>query len=152
VFVPAVFQVLMTGGMIAYNCGSIHATTLLATSIFYSWFSIQYTNYRTPFRIAMNKADMEAGNLATDSLLNYETVKYFGNESFEATRYDGKLSNFEQAALKTDKTLAFLNLGQQVILGSCLVLNLGLAGHGQGFKDLIKAYLNKLNISFITSS
>jgi len=130
VFAPAVFQVLMTGGMIAYNCGSIHATTLLATSVFYSWFSLYYTKYRTPFRIAMNKADMEAGNLATDSLLNYETVKYFGNERFEATRYDGKLSNFEQAALKTDKTLALLNLGQQVILGSCLVLNLGLAGHG----------------------
>ena len=144
VFVPAVFQVLMTGGMIAYNCGSIHATTLLATSIFYSWFSIQYTKYRTPFRIAMNKADMEAGNLATDSLLNYETVKYFGNERFEATRYDGKLSNFEQAALKTDKTLAFLNLGQQFILGSCMVLNLGLAGHGQGFKDLIEAYSHEL--------
>ena len=141
----------MTGGMIAYNCGSIHATTLLATSVFYSWFSLYYTKYRTPFRIAMNKADMEAGNLATDSLLNYETVKYFGNERFEATRYDGKLSNFEQAALKTDKTLALLNLGQQVILGSCLVLNLGLAGHGQGFKDFIEA-LARLDYNDVNNS
>ena len=92
---------------------------------------------------------MEAGNLATDSLLNYETVKYFGNERFEATRYDGKLSNFEQAALKTDKTLAFLNLGQQVILDSCMVLNLGLAGHGQGFKDLIEAYFHELKQNIV---
>ena len=60
---------------------------------------------------------MDAGNLATDSLLNYETVKYFGNEKFEATRYDGKLANYEKAALQTDRTLAQLNIGQQVILG-----------------------------------
>ena len=75
----------------------------------------------------MNKADMDAGNLATDSLLNYETVKYFANEKYEATRYDGKLANFEQAALKTDRTLALLNMGQQAILGSCLLFNLGMA-------------------------
>nr|AAT47883.1 ABC transporter 7 [Oikopleura dioica] len=84
-------------------------------------------SYRTPYRIAMNKADMDAGNLATDSLLNYETVKYFANEKYEATRYDGKLANFEQAALKTDRTLALLNMGQQAILGSCLLFNLGMA-------------------------
>ena len=64
---------------------------------------------------------MAAGNLATDSLLNYETVKYFGNEGYEAKRYDEKLASYENAALKTDKTLATLNLGQQLILGSCLV-------------------------------
>ena len=63
---------------------------------------------------------MEAGNLATDSLLNYETVKYFGNENFEADKYDSKLAKFETAALETYRTLAKLNIGQQIILGTCL--------------------------------
>ena len=67
--------VLASGAMIWMYCGPVHASTLLVTSLFYSYFSVKYTEYRTPFRIRMNKADMEAGNLATDSLLNYETVK-----------------------------------------------------------------------------
>ena len=84
---------------------------MLFTAAIYARFSIDYTTYRIQFRIAMNKADMEAGNLATDSLLNYETVKFFGNERFEAMRYDDKLARYEQAALKTDRTLATLNIG-----------------------------------------
>ena len=84
---------------------------MVLTALVYARFSIDYTTYRTPFRIAMNKADMEAGNLATDSLLNYETVKFFGNERFEAMRYDDKLARYETAALKTDRTLATLNIG-----------------------------------------
>ena len=130
VFVPAVFQVLCTGLSIWYFCGPAYAASLLLTAAVYSSFSIKFTGYRTPFRIAMNKADMEAGNLATDSLLNYETVKYFGNEKFEAIRYDEKLAKYEIAALKTDRTLAVLNIGQQLILGGCLVGNLWLATHG----------------------
>ena len=73
---------------------------------------------------------MEAGNLATDSLLNYETVKFFANEKFEVDRYDSKLAKYEKSALKTDRTLAQLNLGQQMILGLCLMINLGMAGYG----------------------
>ena len=75
----------------------------------------------------MNKADMEAGNLATDSLLNYETVKFFANEKYETERYDEKLAAFEQQALKTDRTLALLNMGQLAILGTCLLVNLAIA-------------------------
>ena len=85
-------QVLATGLSIWYFCGAEYAASVLATSAIYTMFSVKFTEYRTPFRIAMNKADMEAGNLATDSLLNYETVKYFGNEKFEAERYDKKLA------------------------------------------------------------
>ena len=120
VFAPALFQVVFTAAMIAYFCGPEYAITLLIFAAFYAKFSIEYTKYRTPFRFAMNKADMEAGNLATDSLLNYETVKYFGNEEFEAHRYDQKLQKFELAALETDRTLAKLNIGQLLILGGCL--------------------------------
>ena len=61
--------------MIGINCGVEYCALLAATSAVYAAYSINYTQYRTKFRIAMNKADMEAGNLATDSLLNYETVK-----------------------------------------------------------------------------
>ena len=75
----------------------------------------------------MNKADMEAGNLATDSLLNYETVKFFANEKYETERYDQKLAAFEEQALKTDRTLALLNMGQLAILGACLLVNLAMA-------------------------
>jgi len=130
VFIPATFQVVFTGASIAYFCGPEYAATLIGTAAIYSYFSIKYTLFRTPFRIAMNKADMEAGNLATDSLLNYETVKYFGNEKFEAIRYDEKLGKYEQAALKTDRTLASLNIGQQVIIGACLIGNLYMATNG----------------------
>lgn len=127
VFAPAMFQVLMTGVFIWHFCGAPYAISLLAASAVYSAFSIKFTQFRTPYRIAMNKADMDAGNLATDSLLNYETVKYFGNEKYESLRYDEKLANFEKAALSTDRTLALLNMGQQAILGSCLLFNLGMA-------------------------
>jgi len=127
VFTPAMFQLACTGAFIWHFCGPLYAGSLLLSSGLYTAFSVKFTQYRTPYRIAMNKADMDAGNLATDSLLNYETVKYFANEKYEATRYDGKLANFEQAALKTDRTLALLNMGQQAILGSCLLFNLGMA-------------------------
>ena len=115
--------------MIAYFCGPLHALSVIGTAGIYAAWSVKFTEYRTPFRIAMNKADMEAGNLATDSLLNYETVKFFGNEKFEAERYDGKLGKYEQAALKTDRSLAMLNLSQAAILTSCLVGNIWFAAH-----------------------
>jgi ATP-binding cassette subfamily B (MDR/TAP) protein 7 len=114
VFAPAVFQVVATALSIAYFCGLDYAGAMVFTSLVYARFSIDYTTYRTPFRIAMNKADMEAGNLATDSLLNYETVKFFGNERFEAMRYDDKLARYETAALKTDRTLATLNIDRML--------------------------------------
>lgn len=127
VFLPALFQVICTGGFIWYFCGPLYAFALFIASVVYAMFSIKYTEYRTPFRIAMNKADMEAGNLATDSLLNYETVKFFANEKYETERYDEKLANFEEQALKTDRTLALLNMGQLAILGACLLVNLAMA-------------------------
>ena len=121
---------MMTAGFITYFCGPGHALSVVGTAGIYAWWSVKYTEYRTPFRISMNKADMEAGNLATDSLLNYETVKFFGNEKFEAERYDAKLGKYEQAALKTDRSLATLNLTQTAILSCCLIGNIWFAAHG----------------------
>ena len=73
----------------------------------------------------MNKADQEAGNKAVDSLINYETVKYFNNEAYEAKTYDKSLMQYEKAAIKTSETLAKLNFGQQAIFNialSCVML------------------------------
>lgn len=78
------------------------------------------TQWRTKFRIYMNKAENEAGNKAIDSLINYETVKYFNNERYEAERYDNVLKNYERASLKTSSSLALLNFGQNAIFSAAL--------------------------------
>jgi len=130
VFGPALIQVFLTGGLIMYFCGPFYAATIMVTVVIYAIWSFKFTEYRTPFRIAMNKADSEAGNRATDSLLNYETVKFFGNEKYEAEKYDEKLANFEKHALDTDRSLAALNLSQSLILTGCLVLNIWFAANG----------------------
>src|ERR1700744_3487240 len=86
----------------------------------YGVYTLSVTQWRTKFRIAMNKAENESGNRAVDSLLNYETVKYFNNEKYEAERYDQILQKFEKASLKTSTSLATLNFGQNVIFSASL--------------------------------
>ena len=76
----------------------------------------------------MNKADNEAGNKAIDSLINYETVKYFNNEDYEAKQYDKSLQNYEVASLKTSTSLALLNFGQNAIFSSALAVIMVMAG------------------------
>lgn len=78
----------------------------------------------------MNKADNDASTRAIDSLINYETVKYFNNEAFEAEKYDEFLKRYEDAALKTQRSLAFLNFGQNVIFSSALSTAMVLCSHG----------------------
>ena len=78
-------------------------------------FTLGITQRRTRFRIQMNEADQEAGNKAIDSLINYETVKYFNNEKFEADQYDKVLARYERASLNTTTSLALLNWGQSFI-------------------------------------
>lgn len=87
----------------------------------------------------MNKAENEAGNQAVDSLINYETVKYFNNEKYEAERYDKVLKNYEIASLKTTTSLAFLNFGQNAIFSVSLSTIMILAANGilAGFFHLI---------------
>lgn len=78
----------------------------------------------------MNRADQEAGNLAVDSLLNYETVKYFNNEKLEADRYEKQLAKYEAASLKTTTSLAFLNWGQNAIFSAAMATTMGMVGYG----------------------
>uniref|UniRef100_A0A8D2EE35 ABC transmembrane type-1 domain-containing protein n=1 Tax=Theropithecus gelada TaxID=9565 RepID=A0A8D2EE35_THEGE len=106
---------MLISGVFYYKCSAQFALVTLGTLGTYTAFTVAVTQWRTRFRIEMNKADNDAGNAAVDSLLNYETVKYFNNESYEAQRYDGFLKTYETASLKSTSTLAMLNFGQSAI-------------------------------------
>ncbi|HEY5366932.1 MAG TPA: ABC transporter transmembrane domain-containing protein, partial [Casimicrobiaceae bacterium] len=97
------------------------ALTFVALAI-YIVFTISITEWRTHFRRQMNELDSRANSRAIDSLLNYETVKYFGNESFEARRYDDSLEHWEHAAVKSQTSLSVLNIGQSAIIAIAVSL------------------------------
>jgi ABC-type transport system involved in Fe-S cluster assembly fused permease/ATPase subunit len=105
------------------------AVTFTAVAI-YLGFTMGFTNWRVKFRRTMNETDSDARTKAIDSLLNYETVKYFGNERHEATRYDGALARYERAAVKSQVTLNMLNLGQAAIIAVGLALVMLMAAQG----------------------
>ena len=119
--VPTIFELTLISGILAYKCGPQFSLVALGAVGMYSVWTLKYTQWRTQFRLKMNKADNEAGNKAIDSLINYETVKYFNNEDYEAKVYDQSLVQYEKAALKTSTSLALLNFGQNAIFSSALV-------------------------------
>lgn len=96
----------------------------------YIVFTIAVTEWRTNFRRTMNELDSKASTKAIDSLLNYETVKYFGNEEYEAQRYDQGLQSYEKAAVKSQTTLSMLNAGQSFIIATAVTLILWRAAQG----------------------
>ncbi|XP_066105408.1 iron-sulfur clusters transporter ABCB7, mitochondrial isoform X3 [Saccopteryx bilineata] len=127
---PIMFEVTLVSGILYYRCGAQFALVTLGTLGAYTAFTVAVTRWRTRFRIEMNKADNDAGNAAIDSLLNYETVKYFNNENYEAQRYDGFLKTYETASLKSTSTLAMLNFGQSTIFSVGLTAIMVLASQG----------------------
>ncbi|KAM4621085.1 iron-sulfur clusters transporter ABCB7, mitochondrial [Polymixia lowei] len=127
---PTVFEMGLVSAILYYKCGGQFAAVTVATLSAYTAFTILLTQWRTRFRIEMNKADNEAGNAAIDSLLNYETVKYFNNEKYEAERYDNYLKVYESSSLKTTSTLALLNFGQSAIFSVGLTAIMVLASKG----------------------
>ncbi|XP_078403684.1 iron-sulfur clusters transporter ABCB7, mitochondrial [Cetorhinus maximus] len=127
---PTIFEVLLVSSILYYKCGGQYALITLGTLTAYSAFTIGITQWRTRFRIKMNTADNDAGNAAIDSLLNYETVKYFNNEKYEAEKYDGYLKTYEDASLKTTSSLAVLNFGQNIIFSFGLTGIMLLASRG----------------------
>jgi ATP-binding cassette subfamily B protein len=102
----------------------------LAALVVYITFTVRLTNWRTLFRREMNELDSRAHTRAVDSLLNFETVKYFNNERFEAERYDEGLDAFRRAQIKSQSTLSLLNAGQQLIIACSLVAMLWRATSG----------------------
>ncbi|XP_028671248.2 iron-sulfur clusters transporter ABCB7, mitochondrial [Erpetoichthys calabaricus] len=127
---PTMFEVALVSSILYYKFGGQFALVTLGTLATYSAFTVAVTQWRTRFRIEMNKADNEAGNAAIDSLLNYETVKYFNNEKYEADRYDAFMKVYETSSLKTTSTLAMLNFGQNAIFSIGLTAIMVLASNG----------------------
>jgi ATP-binding cassette subfamily B protein len=117
----------------------------------YIWYTLGITEWRIKYRRRMNESDSEANTKAIDSLLNYETVKYFGNEEHEARRYDVALQGYEKAAIKTRVSLSILNIGQAAIIAIGVTLMMGMAAGGVvagtmtvGDFVLVNAYLIQL--------
>ncbi|MGE8631646.1 ABCB family ABC transporter ATP-binding protein/permease [Achromobacter denitrificans] len=101
-----------------------------ATVILYMGYTLAVTEWRTKFRRQMNETDSEANTKAIESLLNYETVKYFGNEEHEARRYDASLTRYERAAVRSQVSLSILNVGQAAIISAGLTLVMWMAATG----------------------
>ncbi|MGE5547136.1 MAG: ABCB family ABC transporter ATP-binding protein/permease [Solirubrobacterales bacterium] len=106
------------------------ALATFGTIAIYIGYTLVVTEWRTKYRRAMNERDSEASTKAIDSLLNFETVKYFGNEEHEAARYDRSLAHYEEAAVKSKVTLSMLNIGQGAIIAVGLTVVMVMAGAG----------------------
>jgi ATP-binding cassette, subfamily B, heavy metal transporter len=125
---PTALEIILVCVVIAFSFGHLYVWVVAATVIAYIWFTYWATERRISIRRTMNEADNDAGTKAIDSLLNFETVKYFGNEQHEATRYDGAMARYEGAAIKTWVSLAMLNAGQAAIYSVGLTLIMVMAG------------------------
>ena len=121
---PTLVELGLVAGVLAWNYDWTFVTITLVTLIAYIAYTITVTEWRTAFRKEMNELDSKANSRAVDSLLNYETVKYFGNERFEADRYDQSLQRWERAAVRSQTSLSLLNLGQSLFIaaGASLVM------------------------------
>ena len=127
---PTLVEVVMVLSLLAWKFDAGFAWITAAALVFYVTFTITVTNWRTQFRKQMNELDSGAHARAIDALLNYETVKYFNNEDFEARRYDESLEKLRRAALKSQTTLSILNTGQQLIIAVALIAMLWRATQG----------------------
>ncbi|CAI9107189.1 OLC1v1006492C1 [Oldenlandia corymbosa var. corymbosa] len=128
--VPTILEISMVSGILAYKFGAPFAWITSLSVATYIAFTLTVTQWRTKFRKEMNKADNDASTRAIDSLINYETVKYFNNEPYEEEKYDEFLKRYEDAALKTQRSLAVLNFGQNVIFSVALSAAMVLCSNG----------------------
>jgi ABC-type transport system involved in Fe-S cluster assembly fused permease/ATPase subunit len=124
---PTLFEIAMVVGILLVNYGLSYALITLVSVVAYGVFSVIATEWRTQYVREANQADSRSNTIAVDSLLNYETVKYFTNEEFEARRYDKELNNWEQARRKNRLSLFTLNGGQAAIITIAQTSMIGLA-------------------------
>jgi len=150
---PTVIEFALTAGIVWHQFGFSYVIVIAATVALYVWFTIRASDWRISIRREMNDSDTDAHSKAIDSLLNFETVKYFGNEGREADRFDRSMARYERAAIKTWTSLAFLNFGQVVIFGTgmaiCMVMSArGILAGTQTIGDfvLINALLMQLSM------
>ena len=147
--IPTLIELAMVLGYFFYAY-DIWFVVVTFTALFcYVVFTVVVTEWRTHFRREMNSLDSKANQSAVDSLINFETVKYFGNEQYESARYDVNLKKYAQAAIKSQKSLAFLNFGQQTIIVVGLVFILGLASQGVASGQMTIGDLVLVNVLMI---
>jgi ATP-binding cassette subfamily B protein len=127
---PTAIELTLVTVILAVYLDWTFAAILVVTVAAYTWFTFRLTEWRVKIRREMNEADAEAYTKAVDSLLNYETVKYFGNEAHEAGRFDGAMRAYEGAAVRTTVSLAYLNAGQAAIFTAGMVAAMLVAGFG----------------------
>jgi ATP-binding cassette subfamily B protein len=127
---PLIFELLLTGIILALYFDLWYLAVIVVTIALYVWFTFAVTEWRVKLRREMNNQDTDANQKAIDSLLNFETVKYFGAEAREARRYDSAMERYEAAALKTSYSLAFLNFGQSVLITGGLIAVMVMAAIG----------------------
>ncbi len=128
--VPLMLELLLVTAIFWASFGGWFAVSIVVTIALYVAFTFQITEWRVKIRREMNAQDQDANQKAIDALLNYETVKYFSAERREAERYDGAMALYENAAVRTQTTLAFLNIGQSVIITAGLGTVMVLAARG----------------------
>jgi ATP-binding cassette subfamily B protein len=148
---PTLLEIGLVTAILWSLYDGVFALITAATIAVYVAFTLGVTEWRTKFRRAMNETDSEASTKAIDSLLNFETVKYFGNETHEAGRYDKALARYEHAATKSKVTLSMLNIGQGAVIAAGLTLVMIRAAQGVadgtmtlGDFVLVNAYLVQL--------
>ena len=133
---PLVLQFVLICIALAWSLDPTFLLVILVVVILYVWFTFTVTEWRVKLRKVMNTQDTDANQKAIDSLLNFETVKYFNAERWEIERYDSAMRNYVEAAVKTNYSLAFLNFGQSLIISSGVIIVLILAVRGVGAGDL----------------
>ncbi len=127
---PLILELTMVGIIFYTIFDARYLAVVVVTIALYVWFTFRITEWRVQIRRAMNRQDTEANQKAIDSLLNYETVKYFNAEEREARRYDESMAGYEKLAIQTNYTLGLLNFGQSVIITAGLVAVMVLAARG----------------------
>jgi ABC-type transport system involved in Fe-S cluster assembly fused permease/ATPase subunit len=127
---PTLVEIGLVAAVLLWAYHYTLALTIVGTIVTYVVWTLVFTEWRTRFRREMNDRDTEANTKAVDSLLNYETVKYFGNEAWESRRYDASLARYTKAAVKSEETLSMLEVGQGVVISVGLVIVMILAGRG----------------------
>ncbi len=133
---PLVLELLMISAILFFVFDVWYLAVVVLTIGIYIWFTFKVTEWRVQIRKRMNDLDTDANQKAIDSLLNFETVKYFGAERRESMRYDESMKGYEAAALKTSYSLAFLNFGQSFLITTGLVIVMVLAAIGVQNGDL----------------
>jgi ATP-binding cassette subfamily B protein len=127
---PTLLEIGLVAAILLSRYDAVYTLVILATLVMYVVFTLLITEWRMVFRRNMNEMDSRANTAAIDSLINYETVKYFGNERYEADRYDRTMQLWEKAAIRNQTSLSVLNSGQAAIIAAGVTVLMLLAGNG----------------------